>query len=632
MTQKVKKIKQMQPNSQWSADIPIGVTLDNGLDLEERFDKTEYVFDNVAEMVAADYLKAGDKVKTLGYSIIGDNGDAYYIIKESLTADSYTVLELDNDLYAEMIIKDKIKINSFGADYAGQTDSATIFNFAFNYLNDRWLNNDFSINTVECSGTYLINSTITIPVWCRLRGTGYTIFFTNVSGSAFKIGYISQNLPSNFPGHKQDYEVAEIINFEKGGMIRVVPDGVGAIGIEIGTSSNWGSTYNVARTRLTNIRIRGYSEAAIKMNPYNNYIINFDKINFETNTVGMQFGDADHVSVTNAGENITFNDCIFSGENYAFKWYCDGFDVSIINSSIDFINNALFYDVNNKGYRYVKFSNGHIEVQPSYIVDNFGDYSSVRITECKIYLLNYIDSFLHNCSSDFRFSCENNKFNFPTATTSDPTKLIYYDNFISKGNFYGNGRKSFNFAGNNMLPSFDSIADGDYSVNYNTGYKIQGYKFSFNSTYINETVKVVTDDYGYTGHKSIQFSVNTPTTNSVNINVETPKIYNKGYDYINMNSLLYNCKIPTDSINIKVSQYDSNDNLLTEHSYYHSNSPVNTDANVWHIPNYIVSAPIRPDCHYFILTYNHGNVNNNQSESTTGDPIVYKIGGLYCFE
>jgi hypothetical protein len=115
-------------------------------------------------MVAADYLNAGDKVKTLGYYEIGDNGDAYYIIKENLIANNYTILELDNNLYAEMIIKDKININSFGADYTGQTDSSTIFNYAFNLLNNRWLANDYSINVVECTGTYLIESTVTIPV------------------------------------------------------------------------------------------------------------------------------------------------------------------------------------------------------------------------------------------------------------------------------------------------------------------------------------------------------------------------------------------------------------------------------------------------------------------------------------
>lgn len=586
------------------------------------------VIDTTAELISStETFYVGELIKTLGYSNVGDNGGAMFRVKDSGTADGYITLEINGDLYAEMIIEDKININSFGADYTGNTDSSAIFNFAFNYLNNRWLNNDYSINTVECSGSYLINSTVTIPVWCRLRGTGYTIFLTNVNGSAFKIGYISQNLPSNFPGNKKDYEWAEIINFEKGGLFKNISNYSETIGLELGTPTSWGVDYSFARTKNCNFRLQNYT-IATKFNTYNNYINTFEKVSFESNEINVQFGDSSHYSASNSGENIVFDQCLFAGGNYAFKWYANGFDISVINSSFDFLTQALFYDAMNRGYKYVKLENCHIEGHPVSLVDNFGDYSSVSINYCKIFFDALINDFFTNCNDTFRYDMNNNKFNFPTSTTDNMDNLINYNKFVSKMNYYGNGNKTQTFAGNNILPSFDNIEDGEYTVDLSTNYKIGPFKFNFNSTYLSSTAQVVTDNVGYTGHKSIQFSVNTPTANNVNLNIDTPKIKNKGYDYINLNSLIYNMKVPGNDMNIEVKQYDSEDNLIATKNVYHNNN-ANTNPNQWHISNYVGQIKILPSCDYFTMQFKHGKINNNQLEP---ENTIYKIGGLYCFE
>lgn len=569
----------------------------------------------------------GEIIETLGYSSKGDNGGAKFIIKDNLTANGYTILELDCGLYAEMIIQEKLNVNSFGADYTGQTDSSTIFNYAFNLLNDRWIANDYSINTVECTGTYLIESTITIPVWCRLRGTGYTIFLTNVNGSAFKIGYISQHLPSNFPGNKYDYEYAEIINFEKGGLFKNISNYSDTVGIETGTLTSLGVTYSFSRTKICNFRLYNY-KIGLKTNTYNNYMNVCEKISFETCESGVQYGDNEHQSANNSGENFIFDNCLFASGQYAFKWYANAFDLSIINSSFDFLSQALFYDATNKGYRYIKIENCHIEGHPVSLVDNFGDYSSVSINYCKIYFDSLISNFYSNCNNTFRLYMNCNKFNFPTSTTDNMETLINYNKFISKQNYFGNGNKTQTFAGNNIIPSFDNIEDGEYTVDLSTGYKIGAFKFNFNNTYLSTTAQVVTDNVGYIGHKSIQFSVNTPTTNNVNLNIDTPKIKNKGYDYINLNSLIYNMKVPGNDMNIEVKQYDSEDNLLNTTNVYHNNN-ANTNPNQWHISNYVGQIKILPSCDYFTMQFKHGKINNNQIEP---DNTIYKIGGLYCFE
>ena len=586
------------------------------------------VIDTTAELISStDTFYVGELIKTLGYNNVGDNGGAMFRVKDSGTADGYITLEINGNLYAEMIIKEKININSFGADYTGNTDSSAIFNFAFNYLNDRWLDNDYSINTVECTGTYLINSTVTIPVWCRLRGTGYTTFLTNVNGSAFKIGYISQNLPSSFPGNKYDYEYAEIINFEKGGLFKNISNYSDTVGIETGTLTSLGVSYSFSRTKICNFRLYNY-KIGLKTNTYNNYMNVCEKISFETCETAVQYGDSSHQSANNSGENFIFDNCLFASGQYAFKWYANAFDLSIINSSFDFLNQALFYDIQNKGYRYVKLENCHIEGHPVSLIDNFGDYSSVSINYCKIYFDSLISNFYSNCNNTFRLYMNCNKFNFPTSTTDNMETLINYNKFISKQNYFGNGNKTQTFAGNNIVPTFDNIEDGEYTVDLSTGYKIGPFKFNFNNTYLSTTAQVVTDNVGYEGHKSIQFSVNTPTTNNVNLNIDTPKIYNKGYDYINLNSLIYNMKVPGNDMNIEVKQYDSEDNLLNTTNVYHNNN-ANTNPNQWHISNYVGQIRILPSCEYFKMQFKHGKINNNQLEP---ENTIYKIGGLYAFE
>ena len=84
----------------------------------ENVKKKPYYFDNVENMKAATYLKVGDMVITLGYYETNDGGNSEYrIVDGNYTDNSGSYHQLDNNLFAELIIDDdnNINVKQFGA-------------------------------------------------------------------------------------------------------------------------------------------------------------------------------------------------------------------------------------------------------------------------------------------------------------------------------------------------------------------------------------------------------------------------------------------------------------------------------------------------------------------------------------
>lgn len=82
-------------------------------------DEKPYYFDTVADMKAYQKLKVGDMAITLGYYEKNDGGQAFYYIRqktESDNTDGITLIELSNNLVAELVIKNnEINIKQLGA-------------------------------------------------------------------------------------------------------------------------------------------------------------------------------------------------------------------------------------------------------------------------------------------------------------------------------------------------------------------------------------------------------------------------------------------------------------------------------------------------------------------------------------
>lgn len=143
-----------------------------------------FTFSNVADMKASTHLVDGSVARTLGYYSVNDGGGADYIITdEELTPDEGSIIELANDLYAKLIIKnDTINVKQFGCVADGVNNDITFISNAINFINNKQ-------KLYFPTGNYLIGSTITINKEITICGDG-TI---ELGGSGFNAMTITAN-------------------------------------------------------------------------------------------------------------------------------------------------------------------------------------------------------------------------------------------------------------------------------------------------------------------------------------------------------------------------------------------------------------------------------------------------------
>lgn len=129
---RIKKLKIKKQDGTFSDYIPIGADAENidttdGESVEIKLNKKPYYYTNVASMKADTKLKAGDMAITLGYYEVNDGGAGEYrIVNGDYTDDGGSYHQLNNNLFAELIIKEEINIKQFGAKNNGY-DNSIIF-------------------------------------------------------------------------------------------------------------------------------------------------------------------------------------------------------------------------------------------------------------------------------------------------------------------------------------------------------------------------------------------------------------------------------------------------------------------------------------------------------------------------
>lgn len=169
MSKIVKKMKIMQPGGTLSDYVPIGAEAENinvdGESVKTKLGKKLYYYNTIADMKADTKLKAGDMVVTLGYYSANDDGGASYKITSEESETDYQE-ELDNGLYATLIIKDYVTPEMFGAKGDGTHDDTDYLQIA--------LNSEKGLSLFE-DKTYLITDNIDLPHLVSIEGNNATI-------------------------------------------------------------------------------------------------------------------------------------------------------------------------------------------------------------------------------------------------------------------------------------------------------------------------------------------------------------------------------------------------------------------------------------------------------------------------
>lgn len=144
MADLIKKIKIKKQDGTFTDYIPIGaeaqnVSTSDGDSVQLKLNKKPYYYNSVADMKADTKLKVGDMAVTLGYYEPNDGGAGEYrIVSGTHTDDGGSYHALNNNLFAELIIKDNTaNIRQFGAKGDGLVDDAPVIRKAIAVLKNR---------------------------------------------------------------------------------------------------------------------------------------------------------------------------------------------------------------------------------------------------------------------------------------------------------------------------------------------------------------------------------------------------------------------------------------------------------------------------------------------------------------
>jgi len=212
--------------------------------------KKTYFFNTVAEMKADTRLKNGDMVTTLGYYEPNDGGGAEYKIVSIESQTDYQE-ELENQLYATLIIDNEINLNAIGLS-SDLEDNTPIFNKAIEYA----LNNNISKLKIYKQDEYNIKGPIVLFNGLELEGSRSRLIKTNNSkyNNINTILYF-KTYNSNF-NYCEDIKVYNIklygnsltdygIYYEVGGTRTVIEDvSISTCKYGIKTNNIWVCTFN----------------------------------------------------------------------------------------------------------------------------------------------------------------------------------------------------------------------------------------------------------------------------------------------------------------------------------------------------------------------------------------------------
>lgn len=209
-------------------------------------------------------------------------------------------------------------------------------------------------------GRYKVKSQVVISVFVKIRSLGMVVFETEVAGdAAFRFTPSAGDYNSNSTIiFKQQWFRGPFINGTAGGITfhnRLAKAGTTAI--ELGPRTDTGALSPFSRYSACHFNAENYA-IGIKFNRFRNYIGTFESVHLELNTESVVFGDSSGANVVDAGENIQFISSIFANAETSFRWYCDGFDLNLVDCSVDYVGTVFRMS---RLYKKVTWIGGHVE-------------------------------------------------------------------------------------------------------------------------------------------------------------------------------------------------------------------------------------------------------------------------------
>lgn len=492
-----------------------------------RLKSKPYYFDNVASMKSSK-LKSGDCAITLGYYEENDGGGATYKIRskgDSDVEDNGSIHFIGSNIIAELILDNNINAKTFGAKGDGITDDTNAIKMMYSCASIETTNNYFNVSIFPkfIQGKYLVSDTIEIPVYIKTKISGNVTIISNINNKALiRIKSDNNIKDTSVAIQTQAFVDGDIFSTIGGVLILQRVNNIEDINtdntsIGISIDADVSKSINISRCNFNNIVIIGFN-IALNINMVNTYLLTFKNCRFEWNKYNVYF---DGTKFLNSGENISFNNCIFS----------HAYNSIFLNSQISALNfNECSFDFNGNHILINKASNGlincvncHFEgvgftsntvtcnntVGFGYIVyrniDNKYTCTNVSIDNCFLHLNTYNPAnHLFGCANSSNgynkslriklnmcgLSYSENKLNFDNRYLADENTEITGNSFNNTGAII-----PYQYSSDDYYGKFKGISN-DYICNYKTDKSILN----------NNQIFLATNDYS-SGNVNISLDV-----------------------------------------------------------------------------------------------------------------------------
>lgn len=292
-------------------------------------------FNSVEEMKASNTLKAGALAKTQGFYTAGDGGGADYLITDNIgddVVDELSLITLQNNLYAKLLIKDFINIKWFGAYVDGEHDDSTAFNTCVEFL-QRTKKEVEQIQALAVKtkvviphGVMKISSTIKIDInVMSLDGGGSVILADGLEDNSYAIWVNNWTAKDGYAIYANI--ISQVGNFILTGTNRFDPVNGFLMGTKEAQEGSAVIGYGGARVRMERIMVQNLYTSITWGS--NQYLDSWHNISVNHCHVGL-----DNLSSPfNTGENINFHNSVFFGND---KMYNTSLTMLFNNCSFDY--------------------------------------------------------------------------------------------------------------------------------------------------------------------------------------------------------------------------------------------------------------------------------------------------------
>ena len=205
-------------------------------------------FNSVEDMKASNTLKAGALAKTLGFYTVGDGGGADYLITDNIgedEADKASIISLQNELYAKLLIKDYINIKWFGAKGDGETDDTEAIQKSFD-LASKYGTKLIFPKAIYSVSKVTYNATVTSGNPANIEFNFATLRANTENEYVFEVN------SDNFDGTNKQFRGGRINN------LKVDCNNLSSLGVLVTKATN----YTIDTLNIINVKDTGYKHVS----------------------------------------------------------------------------------------------------------------------------------------------------------------------------------------------------------------------------------------------------------------------------------------------------------------------------------------------------------------------------------